>query len=222
MKKNRTLRVGVLLLALTLITSCFVGGTFAKYTTYGNGNDAARVAKFGVVVTAEGSTFADKYVKDDETFTLAANSVVSFNGDKVVAPGTKGNMATTTITGTPEVAVRVTYEATFDLKGWKLGETYYCPLVITIGDGEDAKVIDGADYSTDLAGFKNAVEAAINAYSKDYKANEDLATAEGPALSWKWPFAVNDALDTALGNQAAAGAASEVELTVKTTVTQID
>ena len=31
MKKNRTMRVAALLLALTLMTSCFVGGTFAKY-----------------------------------------------------------------------------------------------------------------------------------------------------------------------------------------------
>ena len=44
-KKNRTLRAAVLMLALVLITSCFVGGTFAKYVTSGDAGDNARVAK---------------------------------------------------------------------------------------------------------------------------------------------------------------------------------
>ena len=43
-KKNWTLRAAVLMLALVLITSCFVGGTFAKYVTSGSGTDSARVA----------------------------------------------------------------------------------------------------------------------------------------------------------------------------------
>ena len=45
-KKNRTLRAAVLMLALVLITSCFVGGTFAKYVTSGEAGDNARVAKW--------------------------------------------------------------------------------------------------------------------------------------------------------------------------------
>ena len=47
MKKTKFMRAALLLLVLTLITSCFVGGTFAKYTTSANGSDSARVAKWG-------------------------------------------------------------------------------------------------------------------------------------------------------------------------------
>ena len=57
-KKNWTLRAAVLMLALVLITSCFVGGTFAKYVTSGSGTDSARVAKFGVTVKANVDVFA--------------------------------------------------------------------------------------------------------------------------------------------------------------------
>lgn len=39
------MRAAVLMLALVLITSCFVGGTFAKYVTSGTGGDNAKVAK---------------------------------------------------------------------------------------------------------------------------------------------------------------------------------
>lgn len=57
-KTGKTMRVAGLLLALVLVTSCFVGGTFAKYVTSGTGTDSARVAKFGVEITANGTMFA--------------------------------------------------------------------------------------------------------------------------------------------------------------------
>ena len=38
MKKTGFMRAALLLLVLTLITSCFVGGTFAKYTTSATGD----------------------------------------------------------------------------------------------------------------------------------------------------------------------------------------
>ena len=65
-KKNWTLRAAVLMLALVLITSCFVGGTFAKYVTGGSGTDSARVAKFGVTVTANGTMFSKEYHRNSD------------------------------------------------------------------------------------------------------------------------------------------------------------
>ena len=64
-KTGKTMRVAGLLLALVLVTSCFVGGTFAKYVTYGGGQDHARVAKFGVKVEATGDVFAKEYDAKD-------------------------------------------------------------------------------------------------------------------------------------------------------------
>ena len=55
-KKHWTLRAAGLLFALVLITSCFVGGTFAKYVKSVSGTQLARVARFGVEITAEDNT----------------------------------------------------------------------------------------------------------------------------------------------------------------------
>ncbi len=41
MKKNWTVKVAALMLALTMITACFVGSTFAKYVTKAEGQDNA-------------------------------------------------------------------------------------------------------------------------------------------------------------------------------------
>ena len=56
-RKTGTLRVAGGLLVLVMITSCFVGSTFAKYTVGGTGSDTARVAKFGVEVSVSGEAF---------------------------------------------------------------------------------------------------------------------------------------------------------------------
>ena len=39
MKNNKLFKAAATLMGLTLITTCFVGGTFAKYTTTGGGSD---------------------------------------------------------------------------------------------------------------------------------------------------------------------------------------
>ncbi len=215
MKKTKLMRAALLLLVLTLITSCFVGGTFAKYVTSGDGKDTARVAKWGVTVTANGGTFANTYATDTGNVVGAiANSVVS--ADKVIAPGTKGNMVGMTITGTPEVAVSVNYVANFKVKDWTVDDEFYCPLQIKVGK----TMIDGVKFN-DAAAFENAVNNEISTYNKNYAAGTDLSTASvtTPSVSWEWPFSEDDIKDTKLGNLKTA---PTVELTITTTVTQID
>ena len=98
---KKTTRVLVALLALTLVTSCFVGGTFAKYVVSGDiDEDTARVAKFGVELTAESDIFAASYDANGSISVLA--------NEDVVAPGTTGTAAIFSITGAPEVDVQVT------------------------------------------------------------------------------------------------------------------
>ena len=243
-KNGKTLRVAGLLLALVLVTSCFVGGTFAKYVTYGGGMDEARVAKFGVKVTATGDVFAKVYDAKDPTLQdyngdAIAKSVISSDDYKRVAPGTKMDDAlTVSVTGTPEVAVEVKYEAhvTFTtdhlnpVDNWKDADgNYYCPLVITVNGTK----YDGLKYNSS-DDFKAAVESAINNLTKNYPANTDLgaSASKGVTISWEWPFEVTktdgkvdhtiDVKDTFLGDQAAEGNAATVGIVVATTVTQID
>ena len=235
-KKNRTMRAAVLMLALVLITSCFVGGTFAKYVTSGSGTDSARVAKFGVTVTANGDVFAKEYATDDQTVVgTIAKSVIST--DKVVAPGTEsnGDFVAATVTGTPEVAVRVSYKldtATLQLDNWKDADgKFYCPLVFKVKTPDGNTVISGMEFQTAEA-MKAALVNAVAAYTKDYAPGTDLSekAAETLTISWEWPFETgteadkpaNNIKDTFLGDEAAAGRAATVSLTLATTVTQID
>jgi hypothetical protein len=224
-KKINFLRAGALTMVLALGTTCFMSGTLAKYVTSGEGSDSARVAKFGVAVTANGETFAKEYAKTDTSFTLAANTVVSAEDDDVVAPGTKGNMSAITITGQPEVAVEVKYVVdTFELgDNWvDKDNNYYCPLQIKIGD----TTLDGTTYDS-VDEFEDAVKTTIQGFTAQYEANTDLSgtTVAVPSVSWEWPFSISDAndiKDTYLGDQAAAGKAATVELGMTVSVTQID
>lgn len=221
MKKNKMMRIASVLLVAVILTTCAISGTFAKYVTSGNGSDSARVAKFGVTVTGTAETFAKTYEKDDTGFTVATNTVVST--EDVVAPGTSGSMAAFTISGTPEVAVRVAFSGTLELgdKWVDSGSAYYCPIEVKVG----ATTYKGTDYA-DADAFETVVNNAIAAFSKDYAAGTtDLSTigADAPAISWEWKFEGNDNVkDTYLGDQAAAGNAATISLNVKATVTQID
>ena len=232
-KKNWTLRAAVLMLALVLITSCFVGGTFAKYVTSGDAADYARVAKWGVTVTAHetGDIFAKSY----------DNTVIAEGEYKVIAPGTKkDNAALVTLSGQPEVSVRVTYSAEhFSLTGNWVGDVtgkFYCPLIIKVtgkvGDTVKTETINCVE-KTSAKEVETAVKNAVAACSATYGPNTDLSTVAGDGLkiSWEWPFegtknpGQTDEMDTYLGDQAAKTSDLDVpsiHIPVTATVTQID
>lgn len=116
MKKNKTLRAAGILFLATMLTTCMTAGTFAKYTTSDSANDSARVAKFGVTVTADGSLFGEEYASKevgDNPISFSGNEhtgtvQVSTKGENVVAPGTKNDTGLGfTVAGTPEVDVEI-------------------------------------------------------------------------------------------------------------------
>ncbi len=116
MKKNKMMRIASILMVATLITTCAISGTFAKYVTKVEGSDSARVAKWGIVLGLEaGDIFAAKYQTHDKDAKQAGleYSVEAANGkDKLVAPGTSSEdtdgKIVGTVKGTPEVATRYT------------------------------------------------------------------------------------------------------------------
>ena len=246
MKKNNMLRIASVLLVAVLLSTCAISGAFAKYAaTVDPVTDSARVAKFGITLSAgTANGFATQYEADDnETsidYTVKADA-------KVVAPGTTGSLTnaivvTETFTEKVEgdatvqvfdreVAVKVDYTATVALEGWTIGGDEYCPIVITIA-GEDYFVgkteKDENDQDKvvieDIDDLKGAVVAAISGLSAEYGVNERIDSL--PAITWTWDFTdatdgeitANDLLDTKLGQ---AGTAS-ISIQVSATVTQID
>ena len=240
-KSGKTMRLAGLLLVLVLVTSCFVGGTFAKYVTSGTGTDSARVAKFGVNVNASADSLFQKQY-DSDTTGYTAKTVITSNEDKLVAPGTKGDLTAFTVSGKPEVAVEVKYTVDeFELTNWSIPDTStgasagatveYCPIVFKVNDTEYK--IDGTTI-TSVSGLQDAVKNAIQAVTEQVAANTDLSTAGAvPSLKveWEWAFQgtgtdpyQTDAKDTALGDQAAddTTTAGKIDLQVTMTVTQID
>ena len=100
MKKNKSMRAAGGLLIATMLTSSIVSGTYAKYVTSDEAEDTARVAKFGVTVTASGSLFDTTYKAATDNTSGGENAtdtngttltVESSNTDKLVAPGTKND-----------------------------------------------------------------------------------------------------------------------------------
>lgn len=232
MKKNMMMRIASVLLIAVLMSTSAISGTYAKYVTTASGSDTARVAHWGVKITANGAMFEKEYAKDDGTYTLGANTVVSSDEWKLVAPGTTDGLTEVVLTGTPEVATRVTYDATVILGPWTLSDsTEYCPVYFTIegktyGIEKDCGVPCDvkADNVADLAA---KVDAAIEACAKDYAPNTDLYAMNGdyPSVTWVWPFYTDDAhdvKDTDLGNLAADGYHSMIQIEIATTVTQIN
>lgn len=229
MKKNRMMRVASGLLVAVLLTTCVISGTFAKYITADDANDSARVAKFGVVVTAEGSLFEKSYLHAPETGENA--TVVASEEVDVVAPGTNNadNAFKFSITGKPEVDVKVEVVVTDAGEDVFLKAGTYEDL--TTGDATDEYVL-GADYypvkytlkhkGVAVTGAENVtlaqLETALEAISvAKVDANTDLATEFGEyEISWAWDFddngvGTNDEADTILGDLAAGSPAAGLD-----------
>lgn len=180
MKKNRMMRLASVLLVLTLLSTSVISGTFAKYVTTGSVSDTARVAKFGVVISTSGTLYSDAYVANEaadnkdlpaEVYATAYSSgdgvsvAAATRGNNVVAPGTKsyGSGLTFGISGTPEVATRIT--GTIKARDIYLKKgTYGVMVKATVTRDNFATLKDADTLYTETSGSYTKVEAS-NDYS---------------------------------------------------------
>lgn len=209
MKKNKMMRIASGLLVLNLMSTCAISGTFAKYVTSASVGDSARVAKWGVGVTARGRLFDTSYnntapVEEDSTGALTY-SVISSTTDALVAPGTNNTEQKTNdpkdmtieVTGTPEVAVRVD----ITVHGSEGASAAVKDVVIPAGTGYPDYTNGNDPTATPFSlsddyhpvkftltrngtavvtdGTLAAVETALEGLTGNYAANTDLATQIG-------------------------------------------
>ena len=233
MKKNVMMRIASVLLVAVMLTTCVISGTFAKYVTSDSGSDNARVAKWGVVITPNGTAFGTAYKAEDgkisATYAAATDSVNNdgtVDSKNLVAPGTGDTVAAMNVTGKPEVDVNVSFDAQLQLENWVVDGYDYCPIIFTVEGktyGLNGLGVDLDNGYDNIAILIAGVEKAIEDCSANYEANTNLATAANvPNVSWEWKFYVNDVndgKDTKLGD---AATAATITLTVETTVTQVD
>lgn len=231
MKKNVMMRVAAMLLVCVLASTCGISGTFAKYVTSDFSNDTARVAHWGVKITPNGTAFEKQYeTKDaaDKTY-VGENSVVSSDEWKLLAPGTTDGVTEVVMSGIPEVAYEVKYEATISLANWEAFGAEYCPVIFTIeGETYGMNFTAATHKYTTVAALEAAINEAINACTAKYPALTNLSSVNVPEISWEWPFVTAEEYnddDTYLGNVAAgtlAGSAATIALQIVITVTQVD
>lgn len=227
MKKNKIMRLASALLVLTLMTTCAISSTFAKYTTSTTGGDEARVAYWGFDQNA--STTIDLF---NPTYT----NVKSENNENVIAPGTEKTstfaFGYTNNTGknikAPEVAYTLKVDA--DVTGTTTALDANPSFNWTLKKGDE-----------DATTYKTVAEltAAIKELSGDSTGTKRYEAGTLPAaftsadeiytIGWEWKFedpsttpaavTQQDVTDTAMGN---ATTLDNVNLKITVTATQVD
>jgi hypothetical protein len=222
MKKNKMMRTASALLVLVLLTVSIICGTFAKYTTAGSVSDSAKVAEWGIEITASGSLFEKNYLaasSNEATVTSAGITVKSSGTGDVVAPGTKNSDGVElTVSGKAETDVKLTfsmtatnstgsaidvslgegeYTYTADNKKVTLGSAYN-PIKYTLSK----KSSEGNDYTVVTSGALSVIETCFNNLTTTSYAGSKLS--DTYKLTWEWKYeSGKDTYDTLLGDLAA-------------------
>lgn len=108
-RKSIGAKLFIALIALTLISCCFLGSTFARYTSGGNGSASTGVAKWSIDVTgggASGSTDVDFTNK----LSPSMDNFVGTNAEQARTHST-GKILIATIENEGDVAAKVTITA---------------------------------------------------------------------------------------------------------------
>jgi len=194
--------IGVAALALTVVSSCMVGGTLAKYTTTATGTGSAIVAKWAPSFKdAAGGTYTnDTVVKLTDT-TVSENKVAK---DRV-APGTDGS-----------------FSVQVGGNGTEVGFTYTITISEVNNMPKNLKFYK-EDGTTEL-------DKEGDVYVLTPQDNTIAAGATGDktiTVNWKWPYenaageTANDADDSAAG-VAGGENGTKMAFKVNITATQID
>ena len=198
MKGSKLPKLAALLLVLTLATTCFVSGIFAKYVSEGEGEDAARVAKWGVKVEITGDGFKTTYGKDEVNANVDGPTVVSPTTEKVVAPG--GEFYCPLV---------------FTIGDTKINGLDYSSTTAG-GEGSFESAIKTAIQNATTKEYEAGTDLSAAGEGITYSWTWPFQNATGTATNQ------DDELDTLLGDNAANGQPATISITVTTTVTQID
>ena len=222
MKKNKIMRLASALLVLTLMTTCAISSTFAKYTTSTTGTDKARVAYWGFKQGA--TTTIDLF---DGTYNDATNgeTVKAANDDNVIAPGTAKTSEFAFGYDVNDKASKPEVAYTFEVDATATGATTKLDADPSFTWTLQKKGDTNKQTFQKVSELTAAIEALSGDHSgsKEYKPGElpDAFTAadETYVVGWEWAFNGQDEKDTELGNDTTL---ENVNLTITITATQID
>ena len=196
-RSSMMVRLVAVLAVVMMFTMCFVGGTFAKYTSSATGTDSATVAKWSFKV-------GEKDIATNDTFTFDLfNTIKDSNGTDnetdispydgtIIAPGTQGSF-NLVLTNASQVTAQYAIDYT-------VTNTGNIPVQFSVDGGRT-----WTDDLTDVTA-SDATKLAANSGTTTI------------TVQWKWVFDGNDANDTALGSAATA----TLTVVAAVTATQVD
>ena len=212
MKKIKSLRTAAGVIVATLLTTCLIGGTFAKYTTGASAATNARVAYWG---------FGAAGVMDfEDLFKTDYNGVVvSANEDNVIAPGTSGEATFSFAYDNSEKdAPEVAYSFSVDVTGT-------CSEDIKDNQSITFWLDDNEPGSFDelIASLKALAGEADG--SKNYEAGQlpaaFTATVNEHVIHWAWDFEDGTADQDYTDTEMASGSLGTCAISLSVTATQI-
>lgn len=193
-KRSPFMRIAGFMLAASLLMTCVISSTMAKYTSAATGSDTATVAKWSVKVNGGEIAVSPAATVDFGLFDTVKDSNGTDEETDVatgkIAPGTSGEF-TLTIENSSEVNAQyaINFTVTNDAN---------IPLEFSA---------DGTEWKTSLEGVTDTIAMSATATKTIY---------------WRWAFeqtdvATGDAADTALGI-----AAPTVTVSATITATQVN
>lgn len=202
MKKNKTMRLAALLLVLTLVTCCFVGGTFAKYISVKSAEDTATVAKWSIQLNnTEMTTKAITFDLFNTVYEANTEDEEDNVVDKLLAPGTGGSF-TLNVANKSEVTAKYTIALS------EASNDNHIPLQYSLNKTTWKDNISELEITDEVLNMNDGTNAHT--------------------VYWRWVFegttegahtGQTDENDTALG---IAGQAPTVTITATLTATQVD
>lgn len=188
------MRIAGFMLAVSLLMTCVISSTMAKYTSAATGSDTATVAKWSVKVNGSEIAVSPAATVDFGLFDTVKDSNGADEETDVatgkIAPGTSGEF-TLTIENSSEVNAQYAIDFT-------VTNDANIPLEFSA---------DGTEWKTSLEGVTDTIAMSATATKTIY---------------WRWAFeqtdvTTGDAADTALGI-----AAPTVTVSATITATQVD
>ena len=197
MKDSKVVKFAILVLALVMVATILVAGTYAKYTSEATASDTVKVAKWSIKLGNEDIT-GKSTIQNIDLFgtildTATDEAETNVKSGKLIAPGVYGQF-TLSVQNASEVDATVNTELT-------LSQTTI-PL----------------EFSTDKSTWSSALPTIAQATLTPNTKTDDVT------VYWRWAYSTGeqgDANDTALGIAAQTNA-EQVTVSVKVTATQVD
>lgn len=169
MKKNYAAKLGALALVLTMMSTCLMGGTLARYVTEVTGTATATVAKWSFKANGETATI--------KAFDLASTAYDEITlAEKRIAPGTEGS-----------------FDIDLDGSGSEVGIDYTVKVAaetgITLPGDLTFQIINGTGDPQSYT-LGNEITGTIN---HDTTANSMKKTI---TVKWAWDFGKDDTKDS--------------------------